>query len=108
MEIATAETAEVETPTKVPSALPKWYTEAPIEDSERGRLMDEVRTALLDYPEPGDIERLAYACILVWLNEPRAFQVAKHLENKGLNIGAQGLKTYERKTYCFSVAVFSA
>lgn len=82
MEIATVETVEVETP-----PLPKWYTEAGllVEDSERGRLMDEVRTALLDYPEPEVIRDIKYGCVCIWLNdENHGLAVADHLSLRGI------------------------
>ncbi len=87
--VLTVEAVEVETPEspKAFSMLPKWYTGAPIEDSERGRLMDEVRTALLDYPEPRAIKEIRYGCVMVELwPVTHTLAVADHLHSKELPV----------------------
>lgn len=83
--IAIVETVEVETPQEA-LPLPGWYTNAPIEDSERGRLMDEVRTALLDCPD-GLVEQLTYGCVRVWLfSRDYTEGIANHLIAKGFSL----------------------
>lgn len=80
--LATLNTIEVEAP-----PLPRWYVEAPIEDSESGRLMDEVRTALLDYPNPEHIEELKYGCVCICLASEDVFPlVSRHLCRKGFKL----------------------
>ncbi len=65
-------------------SFPKWYIEAPIEDSPRGRLVDRVRTALVDYPHPEHIVRIYYGCVAVELISPKHFEsVVEHLDSRG-------------------------
>lgn len=80
--LATLNTIEVEAP-----PFPRWYVEAPIEDSESGRLMDEVRTALLDYPNPEHIKKLKYGCVCICLASEDALPpVVRHLCRKGFKL----------------------
>ncbi|KKK52276.1 hypothetical protein LCGC14_3106570 [marine sediment metagenome] len=79
--LATCDVQEVVAP-----PFPKWYVEIDIRDSERGRLMDEVRTALLDLPDRNGIKTLYYGCILiVCVNIETAVHVAEHLDAKGFS-----------------------
>ena len=77
--LATCEVLEVIAP-----PFPKWYLEAPSEDSESDVLMDEVRTALLDYEFPEHIERLELGCVVVFCTGSlTAISVTEHLTRKG-------------------------
>ena len=85
--LATCEKMKVVAP-----PFPKWYIDAPSEDSESGVLMDEVRTALLDYEFPEHIEELALGCVVVFCTgSPTAISVTEHLAKKGFHFAV-----YER------------
>ena len=81
--LATCEVLEVVAP-----PFPKWYLGIPILDSERGQLMDETRTALLDFPDPNGIKKLYYGCVLIVCeNVETAISVVLHLDGKGFCFG---------------------
>ena len=80
--LATCDVQEVVAP-----PFPKWYVEAPTEDSNRGRLLDEVRTALLDYERPDHILGVRFGCVTVMCtNFEQAIPVSEHLVDKGFEL----------------------
>ncbi len=81
-----AQEATVKAPT-----FPKWYIEAPLDEapSEEMRiLMDELRTALLDYPHPKVIRGLIWGCIHIWLyDDSHKDAIVSFLDSKGFLLG---------------------
>ncbi|KKN79615.1 hypothetical protein LCGC14_0338190 [marine sediment metagenome] len=74
-----------------PATFPKWYTEAPLDGapSEEMRiLMDELRTALLDYSHPKAIRRLIWGCIHICLHDNSHKEaILGFLDTKGFVFG---------------------
>lgn len=71
-------------------AVPKWYTEANPKNFSREiesvlELLDEVRTAMLDYPEPDHILWIRPGCVEIQVQRIHVFSVYQHLVAKGLS-----------------------
>ena len=90
----------IEAPQVAPATFPKWYTEAPLDKatSEKNRtFMDEVRTGLLDYDQPEDIEYISWGCLFLGCaSTEAAVSVAEHLSNKGFRFwSGRELRAYQ-------------
>jgi len=100
--LAIAETLEVVAP-----PFPKWYVEAPVDDYPRGKLMDEVRTALLDYPSPEGIAYLFDHCVGIEVTAHlHLAKIAEHLMLKGFRFYAGNFGVYEDNPGLRHLAVF--
>lgn len=79
----------IEAPQVTPATFPKWYTEAPLDDRKGNPLMDEVRTALIGYPDHAAIVELAPGCVRVHLRgEADRVPIMNFLLSKGFRLGA--------------------
>ena len=88
--LATCEVLEVVAP-----PFPKWYVEAPVDGTEATQLMDEVRTALLDYPSPEAIVELYHWCVAITVTEHHHLaRIANHLVAKGFRFCIDNFALY--------------
>ena len=93
-----AQEATVKAPT-----FPKWYIEAPLDEapSENERiLMNEARTALLDYPDLGAISELTYGCVRIFpRNDSDRLPLLSFLYRKGFQLGTAPWEGLAPDTY---------